>query len=387
MRHDTKHIILAIQTEGRYGRDFHRGVRIYAAHRPQWQAVAILPQSLPLALRGAIPVDGIIGDFAHAKHYALVAKRRIPAVNMGAFRPGGRIPLIVPDNAGIGRVAAEHFLDRGFTQFAVCGGRGLVFSRDRENAFTKALGARGFRCSRFASRAWFFKPGRLTSEAFTAPAEMIEWLRSLPKPVAVFAINDYYASHVIQACHAAGLSIPGDVAVLGVDDDERFHSPDTPLSSITMPVEKIGYEAAALLDRMLAGKVPPVRPVVIPGASVTLRTSTDIVAVGDVTVANAIRFIRQHINEPVNVESLLQSLGVPRRTLEMKFRKALGRTPLAVQTQIRMEHVKHLLSRTDMPLADIARKSGFANASRLCVVFRKRTGLTPVGYRRSGRLG
>ena len=177
-------------------------------------------------------------------------------------------------------------------------------------------------------------------------------------------------------------AVPDDVAVLGVDNDEvecGLSSP--PLSSVAIPLERIGYAAAELLDRLMAGKAAPTETIFLPPVRVVTRQSTEMLAIDDQAVAQALSYIRKHAAEGVSVHATVNSMAQGRRLLECRFRELLGRTILQEIHRVRVEIAKELLAGTNLPMPAIARHAGFANAARLCVVFRHVTSMTPSAYR------
>jgi LacI family transcriptional regulator len=204
--------------------------------------------------------------------------------------------------------------------------------------------------------------------------------------VGILAAYDIRGQRVLDACRGAGLAIPDEVAVLGVDNDEllcELASP--PLSSVMPNTLRTGYEAAALLDRMMRGEA--VRPVahLIPPVGVVARQSTDVLALEDRAVAQAVRFIREHACEGINVGDVLQGVTLSRRVLEQRFRRLLGRTPREEILQVRLARVKQLLTETDLTLYQVAERTGFEHVEYLSVVFKRETGRTPRQFRTAAR--
>jgi LacI family transcriptional regulator len=205
--------------------------------------------------------------------------------------------------------------------------------------------------------------------------------------VGIFATLDNVAADVLEACRHLEIKVPEEVCVLGVDNNEsitQFTHP--PLSSIALPGAKIGFEAARLLDRLMAGEPPPAQPLRLPPTGVVARQSTNLLAIADEDVLAAVRYIREHLQEQTAVADLLRVVSVNRRYLEFKFKKFLGRSPLQEIRRMRIERARQLLAETDLSMPAVAAKSGFANAERLANVFRQELGVTPTTYRRQFRL-
>ena len=212
---------------------------------------------------------------------------------------------------------------------------------------------------------------------------MIEWLESLPKPCGVFCACDVYGVQVTNACRSRGIAVPTQVAVLGVDNDPVICSVSfPPLSSVDLNSKKVGYEAAALLDRMMAGKQPPKRTIFVEPEHVITRESTDIIAVDDADVAQAIRLIREHACRGLRVKDVAETLGLSRRALQQRFQRCLHRTPKEELMQVQIDRAKMLLSQTDLSVEQISRRCGFTTFEYFVRAFRRKTGTTPRIYRK-----
>jgi LacI family transcriptional regulator len=191
---------------------------------------------------------------------------------------------------------------------------------------------------------------------------------------------------VSEACQLADLRVPDDVAIVGVDDDDLLCELGRPsLSSVALPSEQIGAEAAALLERLLHGKPPPPGPILLPPREVVVRQSSDILAITDPDVAAAVRFIRNHGSRTIQVADVLEAVPVSRRGLEWWFRRIIRRGIWEEIRRVHLERGKTLLAGSELPMAEVARRAGFTDARQLSVVFRQETGLTPTAYRRQFR--
>jgi LacI family transcriptional regulator len=214
-----------------------------------------------------------------------------------------------------------------------------------------------------------------------------QWLRSLPKPVALFASNDILARSLADTCIQLNLNVPTDVALLGVDNDElecELTSP--PLSSIAIPGERIGYEAAKQLDQAMSSKKFSPQRIFLPPIRIVQRQSTETIAVQDSTVIAALTYIRAHSAEGINVANVIRSIGSGRRELERKFRSILGRSVLQEIRSARIHQVQKLLTDTDLPMPAIAKLTGFSSAHRLAIVFHRTCGLPPTAYRKQSQI-
>jgi LacI family transcriptional regulator len=367
-----------------YCRDAMRGIRAYARQKRDWtfrNGPAEL-QMIPY-LRDWRP-HGIIAYLFLPEVARQVLKLRKPVVDIACTLTDLKVPTVDVDHVAVGRLAAEYFLQRGFSHFGFFGSESSRYSKMREESFCQTLAAAGHECSSCHGEYVHNLP---TTTGWRAIDQQVrQWLRRLPKPVAVFASNDIIARNLADTCGQLGLSVPGQVAILGVDDDSLeclLASP--PLSSIAIPAERIGYEAAQLLDQMMSGAETPKEPIFLPPVRVVTRQSTDMLAVDDPEVAAALAFIRQHVAEDLSVATIVAEIGAVRRELERKFRTLLGCSVGEELRRVRVEVAKGLLTDTQLSMPTVARHAGFSNAQRLAVVFHQTTGFSPSTYRRQAR--
>jgi LacI family transcriptional regulator len=371
-------ILLLTYLEFGYSRQVLRGVKRYARGGANWlfRQIETLDPAVPRVLAEHRPA-GIIAQIAGPQLADLLVESGIPAVNASSHLGRTELPQVAVDNVAVGRMAAEHFLDRAFRHFAFVGYPSHHYSRQREAGYAEMVRQSG------AEVITFDPP------AATAPAsrpELRDWLTALPRPCAVFAASDRRAAQVAEAAQQADIRLPDDIALLGVDNDDLVCDlAHPPISSIATPADRIGYEAAALLDRLIAGEPPPAQPILLPPISVVTRQSSDILALDDPEVAAALRHIRQYLHRRLTISDLLQHVPVARRTLEKKFRAVLGRSIADELRRARVERAKELLSGTDAPMPLVAQRSGFATPQWLANVFREHTGITPGAYRRQFR--
>jgi LacI family transcriptional regulator len=373
-------IALIVEMSGIYGRQVLQGIAKYQqSHRP-W-SVFLEQRELrapppPWLLKQ--PWDGIICRSTTRQLAQAFLRRKIPVVDLNDLYGGLGLPRIWSDMRAIGRLGAEHFLERGFHQFAFCGFAGETWSARRRDGFADAVSAAGCRAAVYES-PWH---GRL-APAWAQDQERIgQWIRSLPKPVGLMACNDVRGQQVLDACHQVRATVPEEVAVLGVDNEEVLcNLCEPPLSSIAPNPERIGYEAAELLDRLMAGDDVPVEERLIPPLGVIVRQSTDVLGVDDPDVAAAVAFIRQYACHGIDVDQIASHIAVSRSVLERRFRKFLGRSPQAEIRAVQRKRMEELLRDTDLPLASIAALTGFAHPEHMAVVFKRLSGLTPGQFR------
>ncbi len=310
----------------------------------------------------------------------------IPAVVVGHGKTevSGLIN-VVTDSEVIGRMAAEHLLSCGFKQFAYCGtcldaGQDVSWSQLRRQSFSTRIQEAGFSCFDFS----LANP----SESLSWPQErkaMSRWLESLPKPLGLMACNDDRARQVVEACQVARVSVPGELAIVGVDNDEVVCGlSDPPLSSVALNFERAGYEAAGTLKCLMGGKAPDSSRIDVRATHVVVRRSTDVIAVEDAVVAKALRFIRANLKgEQLNVGEVARSAGASRRVLEKRFRHELGYSVLNEIRRVRTNKIAQLLIETQMPVCEIAEALGFADLQHFARYFRSAKKISPLAYRKT----
>jgi LacI family transcriptional regulator len=303
----------------------------------------------------------------------------IPTVSCPYTReriPG--ITNIMTDHVNVGKMGAEHLLELGFQQFAYCGFNDWWWSRKRGEAFSKTVAEAGY--------PTYFYPQPRAKAKRTWDKELpviADWLLTLPKPIGLMTCNDDRGEWVIEACKIAGLNVPDEVAIVGVDNDPLICDLcDPPLSSIVLNVEKAGYEAAALLDKMMAGERATRSDIHVRPTHVTTRQSTDVLAVDDANVAAAIRFIRQHSKAVVQVGDVVDAVALSRRVLEKRFRAILGRSIHDEIRRTRVEQIIQMLAETAMSISEIAQALGFSDAAHISRYFRREKGMSPLAYRK-----
>jgi len=363
-------VYLFVPIEFSYGREIIRGVREYTQKNRIWQlAVSEASVKNIRALKREKP-DGVIGLFATPELEDAARSMKIPSVSVSSMCKGNKLPGVIPQNASISQLAARHFLERGFHHFAYAGYHQHFFSRDRQHAFATAVKEAGFDCHNLPD------------------GQDVKSVRSLPKPVAVMACSDGRAKQLISACVRAGTRIPQDLAVVGVDNDEAMcELAEVPLSSIDPNGRRIGFEAAAMLEKLMGdGKVEQ-KLVQIPPAGLVARASSEVLAVSDEEVANAIRYMQVHACDPMRVEDMMGELKVSRRTLEKRFRTIVGRTLHDEIRRLQFEKARKLLSETDLNIPQVATRCGFRDPKRFTTLFREEFGSPPVAFRRHSRLG
>lgn len=370
-----KRVLLAL---GWYSYRLHRGVARYAD-----QARWIL--NIEMERTGHLPPywdgDGAICVLGmDSKQDKKILALNIPTVSIGPVIAEG-VPRVFPDNELIGQQAAEHFLTRGFKHFAyyICSGGPSEEIRAAE--FTNALKGHDVKVHPLD---WASKPDAMRSSSRARIDWLTEKLEKLPKPIAIATEFDDRGVEVLQACENAGLHVPEEVAVLGADNDELICDfAPVPLSSVDTDVERQGYEAAALLDRMMNGAAAPKRATLIPPQGVVIRKSSDMLGVQHPHVATALNRIWNHYQESVTTEQLCKGIPMSYRRLHDAFVKHIGRTMAEELRRCRIEHAQRLLLEPDMYIMeDIAERAGFSSAGQMARVFAHFLGTSPSQYRK-----
>ena len=385
-------VLLLVETSEAYGRGLMQGIiRYLEQHAPWrlWFESRALTERLPPWVetwRG----DGIIARSACRQDMLALLAKKVPLVELHVAPTGGA-QRVQPDEQVVAQLAVDHFVDRGlreyFGYFSLDVTKQTHWIDARLEAYERAVAERRGRCIPFRPRAPSGSDGR--DRPPIDDAEIIDWLRALPRPCGVLAATDSHALKLVRACRQAGLAVPEDIAVLGVDNDPVFCEACSPrLSSIDLDAPRVGYDAAALLDRMLAGGAPPAAGITISDAHafVETRGSTDVVALEDDKVAAAARVIRERACRQVRVDQVAKAVGLSRRMLEQRFRRALDRTPKDEIRRVQMEHAKALLRADDATVQEVAQQSGFGSLEYFDRVFRRSVGMTPAAYRRHHRL-
>lgn len=380
-------IALAFQIAIPHHERMARGIMGYARQHGPWE-FAFSPEASQVSLEslGDWDGDGVLAMIEVPEQLRLARGLTRPLVNLSAALPDTGLPTVSSDNRQVGRAAADHLLERGFRRFAFYGLEGVWYSEERRRGFTERVEAVGLSCdvcsttsSLAAGRPWQWDR-----------AGLARWLRGLSTPVGIMAAHDYRARMVLETCHQLGLRVPRDVALVGVNDDLlACEASFPPLTSVAQDGERIGYEAAALLDRLLGGEARPPHAIIeIPPAGLVVRASTETVAVEDPVLRLAIAEIQGRLDQSFGIDRIAAHCGISRRWLERLFRIHLGCTPHEFILAARVDKARALLaSQPTLRLGDVARFSGFRDARRLNLAFMQRLGKPPRAYRHSGESG
>jgi LacI family transcriptional regulator len=370
-------VALLFETTNAYARAILLGVGDYMLSHGPWSVhfAELGSDDTPPRWLNGWDGDGVMFRGESRRVARAVAGLPTPMVDLTPSRLLQRAPWVKSDDAAIARLAAEHFLDRGFRHFAFCGDARFSWSMRRGEQFGLLL--------RGGGRTWHaYAPLARVASSDSEVDAIAAWLEELPKPVAVFACYDNRGQQVLEACRRANLAVPEQIAVLGVDNDEALCAlSPPPLSSVILNPRRAGWEAAALLAAMMNGaRVPPGEPHLIPPVGIATRQSSDILAVGDPKIASVLRYIREHACEGIRVSDVLRECPMARRALEKRLRRLIGRTPRQEILRVQLNRAKELLVGTGLPVWEIAERIGF-EADYLSVVFKRENALAPAAYR------
>lgn len=367
-------VILLLESSRASGRSLLRGIAHYARYHGPWEFYweprglgEVWPQLRTLDAQGII-----LRDVEGVKDVAALG---LPAVVVGHSRkevPG--LVNVVTDSERVGELAAEHLVGCGLRNFAYCGDQATPWSKNRGESFARSLKGKGFEVDVYRPAGAKGPQGRVA---------LRRWLQALPRPVGLLAENDDYGQRVMEICKTAGIRVPDEVAVLGVDNDElvcEFAAP--PMSSVALGFERAGYESARVLERLMRHRPVAARTILVAATHVVARQSTDILATDDPVVGKALRFVREQSQRMIGVAEVAQAAGVSRRTLEKRFRAVMKRSVLKEIRGMRCERIARMLTETNLPVARIAEALDFNNQQHVARYFRAEKKMTPLGYRK-----
>lgn len=396
IRSNIPHVALLIETSREVGRRILQGIERYIRQHGPW-AIHVWPGDLLQRLPDmkSWGGTGIIARIMYPEVEQAVLKSGLPTVaidlfeeqktSSGAFHNCSEVHV---DTAQVGRMGAEHLIQKGFEAFAYVGEvNNVSWSRQRGSGFCQRLKESGFAAHCYppppkSNRDWGKEMHRLGA-----------WLLALPKPIGLMAVMDLRGRQVIEACYHYDINVPNEVAVLGADNDQlvcNLCAP--PMSSIALDAETGGYQAAKFLDIMMqecerSGKtvqfsMPPMRFAIQP-LGVISRLSTELLKARDELVVAALKFIHINASLPLTVAQVASYLDVSRRTLETRFQKHLNTSVHAEIIKSRLARVKSLLYEKNMSIHEIAQACGFESETYLYRFFKRETGQTLSQFRKS----
>lgn len=378
-----KNVLLAL---GWYDHRLLQGIAAYAAqHRWHLAAHSIIHEKvIPWGWQG----DGVLAWLAADDDLAdFVVSVKRPTVDFSMRRPHLPFAHVVQDHAQTGRLVAEHFLARGFEHFLFYSDLDNWSQDQRGEGFVKVLEGAGRACP-----WWRWHQAKENKRGRGEWSNRREWLlaqlQNAPKPTALFAANGTLAVEVQELCEQAGIAVPGEVAIVGIEDYLlSVGGAHRSISGVDTNLEEQGYQGAAVLDRMMrGGKVPP-KPVRVAPAQVITRKSSDILAVRHQGVSRALHFIAEHFADAISVESVARAAGMSMRGLHQAFAEHVNCTPGDKIRDVRLDFAKKLLAATEEKIESVARQSGYPNINTFFIAFRKAEKTTPGAFRKIARRG
>lgn len=380
VRRKVPHILLMIETSRTFGREIVEGIARYAFENGPWsiqfedRGLDSSPPEWLKEWRG----EGIISRTINKQIIEQLSKMRAPLVELF-----GNTPHVRSDTTAAAELIFDHFYNCGFRNYAHFAYEENSWICSQRKSFQKIVSENGGVCFAYPSpQSEHFVP--CWHESYRP--RVIEWLRTLPTPIGIYAAMDLHAARLLGICKEIGLAVPEKVAIVGVGNDPVLCETSHPmLSSIDLDGRRFGYEAAKILDRKMSRERTE-DFLLIPPSHVEVRQSTDITIVEDPDLAQALRYIREFAFTDLDVNRVAKEVGLSRRVLERRFREHLGTTPKNEIVRFRIERAKMLLARTDHTIESIVRKSGYRSIIYFTRAFRCEVGETPHAYRKKHKI-
>jgi len=369
----SRQVVILFASVDRHFSEIRNGIIEYTAHQGHWLIDFWEDFDYGLKSLKRWKPDGIIVNLWDKKQAVGLKRLGIPFVSVTA-RWDPDYPAIDMDDEAVGRMAAEHLLSKGLQHFIFVGYPGEPYSDRRQRGFCRILEDKGYTVQVLDTAL------EGTGQRYHEKA-ILKALKQSPYPVGVMACHDIAAAHLIKLCNKADICMPDDVSIIGVDNNYCCEFTRPKISSVETGAKRIGLQAAAMLDQVMNKRTVNPRIVLVPPLHIVTRQSTDIIALDDPIIAQALRFIQQNAHLNITVQDILNQVPVCRRTLQLKFVELIGRTPSQEIRRVHVEKAKQLLVDTDLKMSEISRRCGFCDAPQCTVVFKKETGLTPRQFR------
>ena len=376
--------LLCIDTSSEYDRAIVRGLISYSQEHGNCLLLSRIPSSLRAQSKNGYRIaqwardwkaDAIIGRWPYADLLPL-SNLDITVViqNLDSRQTG--FSTITGEYIRTGEIAAEFFIKRRFTNFAFFGVKDIIWSEERAQGFRNVIRLHNLHYSEYL----------VTKDPESESPEIRRWLRALPKPVAIFCSDDGYALTISENCRLARITVPQEVAILGVDNDELIcNISDPPLSSIVLDAEKGGYEVGRMLHEQEQSVDRPIFVISIRPGLIVQRGSTRQHNVEDKEVAKMLEFIDYNFTREISTKDIFDNAFLCRRAAEIRFKKVTGTTVYRYLIELRLDHLCSLLETTDLSLTECATRSGIFDINYLFHVFKKVKGCSPASWRRSKR--
>jgi LacI family transcriptional regulator len=324
--------------------------------------------------------DGVIAQIESKKLYKKLLELNIPVIAQDTKERFDTIPNITGMYKETGHMAATYFFEKGFQNFAFYGFN-RVWSRERCDGFCEKVKEYGLDVFVYQH------PKEETPPMWSyQESSLSDWLKALPKPIAIMTCDDNQGQHVTEACKAVGLNVPEQVSVLGVDNDLSIcNLSDPPLSSISLNTEKAGFETAQLISKMIGNTNFDYKDIYVEPLQIITRRSTDFLAVNDKEVSKALHFIYYNFKERISVDDVVNATALSRRVLEKRFQSVLKRSILDEINTLRIKHVKQLLIETELSITEISDFCGYTDIKNLSRYFKRYEHLNPLEFRKLKR--
>ncbi len=378
------HVALLVETSNAYCRTLLEGITAYLRDNRAWSVFLAEHQ------RGS-PVpdwlcqwkgDGIIARVENERIAEVLIESKVPVVDVSSANLVPAMHAVVTNEQSLCRLAFEHLLERGFRNFAFCGTPTYAWSNSREKVFSQLAEKAGCPCHLFRPLA----TSEQQSNWEAGQHMLVTWLQDLPKPIGMFTSHDFRGQQVLDACRRAEVSVPEQVAVVSIGNDELLcNLTSPPMSSVKCNPLGVGYKAASMLDRLMAGMAVDPRVEEVEPIEVCTRQSTEIVAIDAPDIAAALQMIRRGACDGLKVTEILSRISMSRRTFEALFKKIVGRTAHEEILRVKLAHAKKLLTESEISLTQVAHCTGFTHTSYMSEVFRKKVGVSPSKYREEFR--
>lgn len=375
-----KRIALLVETSHGSGREILRGIARYARQVGDWQlfhGASGLTDSFPEWMENW-DGDAVIARIQNMETLEKLEKLDIPVVDvLGVCE--NRFPFVHVDDNAIAKLVADHFRTRDFRHFAFYGIAGENWSERRAACFRE-------HCRDAATFHLHETPRAGGGRGTSSFRDLQKWVRELPRPVGMMVASDQRGLGVLEACLSEGISVPEEIAVIGVDNDTALcEIAEPPLSSVRGGHFNVGVQAAHLIDRILGGEDASRKPLLVPPNGIVERESSQIHAIDDPVIANSVRFIRENLSESITNDSIARSVGLSRTLLQKRFREATGQSIREFILARRIERAISLIETTDITLADVAWRCGFRHQEYLGQVVKRATGETPGMLRKAAQ--
>jgi LacI family transcriptional regulator len=384
---DMPKVIALLEIARAFDRQFLQGISEYSRMHGPWtfhvETESLAELKPPANLWEG---KGVIARLQTSELQRAVLSAKIPSIiiegsnNPLLPQPRNISAEVTADSREIARKAVDYFSELGFDRFAYLGCADCHWSDSLASNFEHAAGELGGKVHtpkpmRFSGSTWLPKRD-----------DLVAWIEQQPKPIAILACDDERGRQLLEACLWARVHVPYEVAVLGVGNDELICQMAVPaLSSISLNAVTAGYQAARLLDQLIKGSIRAPGPVYVEANEIVVRSSTDPAVSHDAQIGIALSLIRRNFPQKLSINEIAKTIGISRRTLELKFRKCIGRTILEEVREMRLAKAKTLLKDTELPVSRIAVLSGFRSSSHLTTVFGSQIGITPAKYRLKSR--